>query len=122
MREMRKMRKCVWVQGQGLPEVLTSMLLLGILMMVGYTVLQNGMGLSSPLQQELHAKMLKEAVWEDFTPGKQEQEMKGRLLKRTITRLHPSEPVFEVKLECFVGERRLAIQKKIIRKNVDHEP
>lgn len=119
---MRQMRKYIWVQGQGLPEVLTSMLLLGILMMVGYSVMQNGMGLSSPLQQGLHANMLREAVWDEFAPGIQEQELQGRKLKRTIVRLHPSEPVFEVKLECFVGERRLTIQRKIIRKNLDHKP
>lgn len=108
--------KKLWFSGQSLPEVLTSMLLLGILMMVAYTAMQRGMGLASPVQQEAHAALLREAEWDDFAPGVLEQEVNGRTLRRIIIRLGDSEPIFEVKLQCFAGERLLTEQNRIIRK------
>ena len=66
--------------------------------------------------QEVHADLLRGMMWEDFAPGKLEREVNGRLLKREIKSLDPIEPIFEVKLQCFIGDRLLIELNHIIRK------
>ncbi len=116
---MEKVKKKPTLRGQSLPEVLTSMLLLGILMMVAYSALQRGMGMASPAQQYVHAEMLREMMSEDWQSGETEYERKGRLLKRKVICLDEKEGIYEVDVRCFVGEKQVAGYKRIIRKTPD---
>jgi len=103
------------LSGQSLPEVLTSMLLLGILMLVAYPTMQQAMGLSSPIQQQFQMELMDQLLMEPIESAKLEREVAGRKLIREVLCLSAEEHIFQLEVSCWLdekvwGKRQIIIQ------------
>lgn len=109
--------------GNTLIEVLMSLSILSLVFLLGMGLMQQVMGIYSPVQRFrtrtiLHQEMEKTNF--TFIPFEEEIEILGRRLHRQITWKNPQQQLVEVKLSCFWGEQEIESRYKII--NLKNQP
>ena len=104
------------LSGSTLIEVLMSLSLLSIVFVMGFALLQQLIGIQSPVQQFQHRTICRQVLYEPIASNyqaKEEREIKGRRLVKTIEAM---EELYLISVECYWGDKLLLKRSRIVQR------